>query len=464
MKLNSSICSPSSRPPLRWIERGALILVALALASTDAKAQPTSSDVDSDLFRRESLLGESPWLKTASARWGVDVEAVYTADLVANVDGGIARKRGFLGNLDATLTWDTETAFDADFGTFFLYGLLTHGERPSSFVGDLQAVDNIEARDSINLFEAWWQKALLDGDASILVGLYDVNSEFYAIDSAELFVHSSFGTGAAFGGSGVNGPSIFPTAGLGARFKIEPIEGFDLQVAIVEGEPGDPRRPKGPRIRFDSDEGALVVAELGYHRSATGRPDADEDATRGAHRRRVGRAWADHGDFIRVGVGVWAYTAKQPHVSRVDALGEPIRSRGHPGFYAIADFDADRLDPLHTGGLSGFVQLGFADGDTGPFDAYAGGGVVYEGLLPIRPDDEAGFGVAAAFAGDALRNAARADGRRAASAEIALEWTYRAALLGWLSAQADVQYVINPGALRDRPDAVIAAMRWVVHL
>lgn len=410
------------------------------------------------------MLGESHQLKPLSQRWGVDAEATYTADLVANAAGGIERGRAFLGNLDATLTWDTDTAFDADFGTFFLYGLLTHGERPSSLVGDLQAVDNIEARDSINLFEAWWQKAFLDGDASLLVGLYDINSEFYAIDSAELFVNSSFGTGAAFGASGVNGPSIFPTAGVGARLKIEPVEGFDFQVAIVEGEPGNPRRPKGPRIHFDSDEGALVIAEFGYHASADGRPDADEDATRGTHRRRVGRAWADHGDFLRVGVGVWAYTAKQPHASRVDALGEPIRSRGHPGLYAIADFDADRLDPLDTGGLSGFVQLGFADGDTNPFDAYVGGGVVYEGLLPIRPDDEAGFGIAAAFAGDALRDSARADGRRAARSEIALEWTYRARLFGWLSAQADVQYVINPGALRDRPDAVVLGMRWVVHL
>ena len=195
MKLNSSTCLPRTHRPIRWVERVAIVFIALAAA--DAPAQSSGLDADSDIFIRERLLGESRQLKSLSQRWGVDAEATYTADLVANAAGGIERGRAFLGNLVATLTWDTDTAFETDFGTFFLYGLLTHGERPTSQVGDLQVVDNIEARDSINLFEAWWQKAFLDGDASLLVGLYDVNSEFYAIDSAELFVNSSFGTGAA---------------------------------------------------------------------------------------------------------------------------------------------------------------------------------------------------------------------------------------------------------------------------
>jgi len=225
---------------------GASLVAFASLASGIAAggaSGETGSDAPSavgDLLSRPSLLPDPDGRRARLAEKGLAFEAVYTADWLANVRGGVARKRGFLGNLDATLTWQTEPSLGRDLGTFFLYGLWNHGERPSRWIGDLQVVDNIEAPDSAKLFEAWWQRALLDGRASILLGLYDVNSEFYAIDSAEIFVHSSFGMGAALGASGVNGPSTFPTAGLGARLKVEPIEGFEFQAAVVEGPVADP--------------------------------------------------------------------------------------------------------------------------------------------------------------------------------------------------------------------------------
>ena len=454
---------------MRALAKARVLLLALVLSqgvatgwAEEGDAPPASGG--EGVWARGQLLGD-PWGgRSRAAEQGFEIAVAYTADVLSNVSGGEARKTGFLGNVDATLTWDTAPLMGRDLGSFFLYGLWNHGDRPTDAVGDLQTVDNIEAPDSAKLYEAWWQKALLGGDASILLGIYDVNSEFYAIDSAELFVHSSFGTGAELGTSGVNGPSIFPTAGVGARVKIEPIVGYDFQLAVVEGIPGDPRRPKGTRIDFDSDEGVFLIAELGHHRSAAGRPDEGADARRGAYRRRVGRGWAQHPGFLRLSMGSWLYTARQPHVSSRDAGGEPIKARGHPGLYVTAEFDADRLDPLHRQGLSVFSQLGFADGDVGPFAGYVGAGIVYTGLLPFRPDDESGFAVAAAFAGDALRDATRDEGRRPARAEIALEWTHRIALTGWLALQGDVQLIVNPGSVRDRPDAWIVGTRWVVDL
>jgi porin len=72
--------------------------------------------------------------------------------------------------------------------------------------------------------------------------------------------------------------------------------------------------------------------------------------------------------------------------------------------------------------------------------------------------------VAAAFNGDAFENASRGRGESPAESEVALEWTYRAGVTEWLSLQGDLQYIVNPGGLRDRPDAIVAGFRFVVDL
>lgn len=413
---------------------------------------------------RPGLLSEDGDWKSRLGALGIALDLSYTGDFVSNTRGGVARKSTYLGTVDLTAAWDMEALLERELGVLFVYGSWNHGGRPSTFVGDVQATDNIDAPDAIRLFEAWWQQTLLDDRGSLLVGLYDVNSEFYAIDSAELFLNGSFGMGGELGNTGLAGPSTFPVAGLGGRFKVEPVRGLELQVAAVEGAPGDPRRPTATSLDLESDEGAFVIAQLSFDRYASSQDDESDDVVRPLQRRRLGRVWADRPKWVRVAVGSWMYTAKQPHVARVDGLGDPIRSRGHPGLYVTFDYEADHLAIKPGVGMSLFAQLGFADGDVGQFAGYTGGGATFVGLLPGRDDDESGAAIAAAYNGDAFRDAARASGREPAVAEIALEWTYRAVLARWLSIQGDLQYVVNPGGLRDRPDAVVVGLRWVVEL
>ncbi len=403
--------------------------------------------------------------RTALESVGVELDLSYTGDWIANTRGGEARKRTYLGTVDATVSWDTDVLLERDFGTFFVYGLWIHGGQPSRAVGDIQATDNIEAPDAVRIFEAWWQRTLFDGRASILAGLYDVNSEFYAIDSAEIFLNGSFGMGAELGNTGLGGqPSTFPVSGLGARFKAEPVRGFEFQIAAVEGAPGDPRRPNRMSFDLEDAEGAFVIAEVALDRYATSTDDDREDVARASQRRRVGRIWAERPRWARVALGTWLYTARQPHVSRTNGMGEPIRSRGHPGLYLTVDYEAGWLSVENVRDVSFFLQLGWADGDVGPFEGYAAGGAKVEGLLPWRRDDESGVAVAAAFNGDAFKDAARADGRAPASAEIVIEGTYRAHLTNWFSLQGDLQYVVNPGGVRDRPDALVVGLRSVIAL
>jgi len=151
---------------------------------------------------------------------GLLLEATNTLDILSNVSGGIQRKTTVTGDLDLLLTVDIKKLVPGWGGTLFVYGLGLYGQNPSKYVGDNQGVSNIAAPHTWKLFEAWYQHNLFER-FSVLAGLYDVTSEFDVIMSAsELFVNSSFGTGAEFAASGQNGPSTFPSAGLGSGQKL----------------------------------------------------------------------------------------------------------------------------------------------------------------------------------------------------------------------------------------------------
>lgn len=442
---------------LVWV----LELGAAAIARAEDETRDATPPESEDLWTRSHVIPDWGGYRASLDQQGVAFEIVYTGDFMSNPVGGLDQESEYLGNLDMTLTWQTEALLGVDLGTFFVYGLWNHGNGPSRHVGDTQGVDNIEAPSTIKLYEGWWQRSLFDGKASILLGLYDVNSEFYVLESAEVFIHSSFGIGAELGTTGINGPSIFPTTSLGARVKVEPVRGYVLQAAVLDGVPGDPRRPNGTHVRFGDDDGVFFIAEASYHRDRR-RHEEGEGASRAAQRRRVGRGWDQPPVVGRIALGTWLYSDRLPHVERVDASGDPVTTHGRPGLYLVAEYDAARLDPLDATGLSVFLQLGWADGDVAQFEGYTGAGFKYTGLIPGRPADELGLGVAVGYNGSAFDRAARDAGDRPAVAEIAVEWTYRAWLTPWLSLQADLQYVANPGGLKNRSDALVAGLRYTL--
>jgi porin len=343
-----------------------------------------------------------------------------------------------------------------DVGTFFLYGLANHGHNPSADAGDAQGLDNVAAPQTIKLYEAWWQRAFLADHVSLLFGLYDLNSEFDVIESAALFINSTFGVGAELAGSGVSGPSIFPFTSLGGRFKASLLESLALQIVALDGVPGDPDDDRGTHIILDPDDGVLVAAELDFFVYGAGYQDR-ESMTR-QRRRRIGRGWGELPYVLKVGLGTWVYSKNLDRIDRTRADGGPVDEQAHPGIYALGDWDAYSEDERSLQGLSIFARAGFADGDVQQFAGFASGGLVYTGPIPGRDDDRAGIGVVAARNGDPFERAARAAGDRPADWEVTLETTYRAELTGWLALQPDLQLIIDPGGL-DRSDAVVIGLR-----
>ncbi len=175
----------------------------------------------------DGVLGDWAGLKSATSEHGLELEAVVTNDLIGNVSGGLRRDTAFLQNYDFTATLDTEKAKLWDGGTAFFYLLGLTGEPPSALVGDLQVTDNIEAPESITVMEAWYEHSF--DSFSLLVGLYDYNSEFNVTSLSDTLLNSSFGIGPDISQVG---PSIFPVSSLSLRAKLNLSESSYLMGAI----------------------------------------------------------------------------------------------------------------------------------------------------------------------------------------------------------------------------------------
>ncbi len=343
----------------------------------------------------------------------VTLEAAYTADVWYN-NGGVSDDWRYLDNLDLTAEVDLEQAIGWHGAKAFGYVLYNNGKSLSELTGDAFVVSNIETGTrALRLYEAWLE-APIGKSTSLKVGLYDLNSEFDALDSSALFIGSAHGIGVDLSQTGDNGPSIFPVTSLSARLQVDLSEKLTLRAAVLDGVPGDPASPKATKIKLGNGDGALLFGELAY---------GNDDG--------------------RLLAGAWSYTSD---FDRNDGMG---RSRSQ-GVYLRGEA---KLADLGEGRLYGFARLGIASGETNQFDRFASAGLKY-GLA-----NENSFGLAIAHASTSDSWRAATAGR---SGETAIEATYSHTVTDWLELQPNIQYVINPSSNPAVNDAIAFGLRVAI--
>jgi porin len=443
-------------------------MAAAFLAVVTTPAAPSSAEVLNGAFE----IGAAPFAAVATEwqglkqNWrqeGLDFRANYTGAVVGNLSGGVQRGTTYLDNIDLQLTVDAERLVGWPGATLFLYGLGTHGDNPSRDTGDAQGVSNIAAPQDWKLYECWIQQNLFANRLSLLVGRYDLNTEFYVLQSAGLFMNSSFGIGPEFSQSGQGGPSIFPDTAVGARLTVRPLQGLRFQSAVLDGVPVD--RPGGVRAIFHAGDGLLLVGEVDYLIGRRAEAGMSPTPTRSSSRRfRIGRTASPLASAGKVALGGWYYTAQFQDLSPVGSGGQPVEHRGSGGLYLIGEQVVFQDDDHPNRRLTLFGQGGLGDGRVNRFVAYTGGGLSISAPLPGRGTDETGLAVAAAYNGSHYEERQRTEGMPVGKAEVTIELTYLAQLTTWLALQPDIQYVINPNSDPRLDDALVAAMELQLTL
>ncbi len=353
--------------------------------------------------------------ETAGGSGTVTTEFGYIGDFLHNASGGIRAGSAYLQNIDATVTFDLGRIFGPRAGRMFAYLLWNNAATFSDrYSGDTQVVSNIDAEQAFRLYEFWYQHPFSDG-LDLKFGLYDLNSEFDAVDSAGLFLNGSHGIVPTYSQTGERGPSVFPFTSLSARLQWEIDNENIIRYALLDAVPDDPANPSATAIKLSSREGVLHAIE--YTREFSG--------------------------ALRLGLGAFSYSAEFESLYETDAWGNPVRRGGNAGWYGFAE-GMPYADAANRRTASVFVRYGTANGALNPFESYLGAGT----------DDQIGFSLAMARCGEDFRAATSAR-----SHETAIELTYLVQIHDRLRIQPDIQYVINPGADRTIENALVLGIR-----
>ncbi len=351
------------------------------------------------------------------------IDVTYSADIWQAARGGAGTGTRYLDNLDIVAEADMERLVGWKGATMGAYVLYNNGASLSELMGDAQVASNIETGvRALRLYEAWIDQQIGD-DVSVRLGLYDLNSEFDALDSSSLFMGSAHGIGTDVSQSGENGPSIFPSTSLAARLAVSPAPGWTVRAAVLDGVPGDPAHPRRTAITIGNGDGALLIGEV--------------------------EAPLPAGKLL---FGHWRYTAR----------AEPLLAQGRPnnsGYYFRGETRLLSEGDDSSQGLTAFFRLGLANPHVNQFARFASAGLNYTGPIKGRESDQLGVAVASAITSAEFRQTTPST-----KAETVLELTYRALLADWLTIQPNLQYVSNPGTNPALIDAVAVGFRAEVAI
>lgn len=356
-------------------------------------------------------------------------DAVFTADVQGVTAGGLERGARYLHNLDLVGDLDLEKAVGWRGATLHGYVLNNAGDAPNDLAGTLQGVDNIEVADpGTRLFELWVEQSF-GGRASLRAGLYNLNSEFYVNDSASQLIAPSFGIGSELAATGPNGPSIFPSTGLGVRLNVDLNDTTYVRAAVLNAKSGVVGDPGGVDLEFG--DGVLGIAEIG--------------GTGPTH----------------LAFGAWGYSEDQDDIRDLGPDGEPAKRRAH-GVYVLGERPFYEEDGGRA--VTGFFRLGLSDGDTTPFSGGWQAGVRVDRPFASRPDSALSLGFQQGRLSPKFRANLGDEGVAPASAESGVELTYSDRIAPRVTLQPDLQWIHNAGGDRNAEDTWVAALRLRIDL
>ena len=412
------------------VHRSFLAGVACLLAALSAQAEDNAQPN----FTEDTLTGDWGGSRTAVAKRGFRFDGGVKVDALHN-RGALGDGHKTVSHIDLKLKVDLAKAAGWPGGSATINVIGDSGWGPNArHVGGQMGVTNIEvaAPGTTRLFQAWLQQSFFDDKLVVLAGLYPIDSEFFGVDSAAVFLGPQYGPPADL--ALTTSPSVFNNSAFGVRTRWAPAPSLYAMGAILDGVPNDPARPKRTAIRFVKDDGSFTIGEFGWL------PEADNDKFKG---------------HAKLALGLWGYSAKANDLADIDAAGNPVR-RSRRGGYLLGERTLLRLGGNNDRFLTGFARYTFADGDSSAIRNSLSLGVHARSPFASRPDDILGLAWTRAGLADKWR---RARTVATASNETALEITYRYAVTPWFAVQPNYQRIRNPSLTPGTPNARLIGVR-----
>jgi porin len=428
---------------------------AIALLASLSLPMATAAESAPD-YSATTLSGD--WSGTRSALWqrGLALEAGLKLDTLRN-RGGTRDSSRTLSHLDLKLRADLEKLLGWQYAIAYVNTVTDAGAINAQHVGSLMGVSNVEVPvPTTRPLHAWLQKGFFDDRFSVLAGIYPIDSEFFTLDSAATLLHPAYGTPADL--ALTNTPSVFNNAAFGVRAKVFLAEREIYAMgAVLDGIPNDPARPKAAAIRFARGDGAFVIGEVGWMPLEFGHLFEPVDPSNIRQTPEL-VAHAKYGGISKYAIGFWRYGNRVADQLDVDDDGNPVQRRSQGG-YVLAERSLFSLGGDAGRDVTAFARYAFSAGNSTAIDRMWNIGLRIRGPFASRPDDSLAMGWTHGRLAPKWRAAQSAAGVDTASAEEALELTWRAALTPWLALQPNLQYIRHPGGAATASNTTIFGAR-----
>ncbi|HEY8967345.1 MAG TPA: carbohydrate porin [Candidatus Methylacidiphilales bacterium] len=412
------------------------------------------------------LFGDWGGVRRTLDDYGVTSAPGYTGEVFGNLKGGSGAgySSGGVGR-GAIYEHLVNVPLDVDIGklsgalggkawegtTFHVNGFWIAGPGLSpSYLGDIHNTSNIQAYNTVRLQELWVQQLFLDKKVSLKAGQLAADTEFFVTETGCLFLNSSFGFPSLIAANLTDPhlPPSYPTAAPGLRLRVEPRPEVYFQAGLYDGNAeSQSANPNGTDFHFNTESGALVLAEAGYLLHPG---DPQPGVIQGKY--KLGAVVHTHN-----------FNSWQSQAANAAGTGALVSGGADALLYGVIDQQVVNTKDGRI--VSLFTRAGHGSADRNQIDWYVDGGTNFCGFVPGRPDDVFGLAVArSAFSGHysdfqfATGAAARPYG-----AETTIEATYRFQLRPWWTLQPDFQYVFQPGGVEGAQDAVVLGLRTSVQ-
>lgn len=411
----------------------------------------------------EHLLGDWAGQRSRLVQRGVHLQLGYVGEVIANLSGGKRTGAVYEGIAEVALGLDLERITHGGWrdAYFHICGLWAHGASPSSrLTGDALAASNIDAYDSLRLYELWLEQNFADGKLSLRAGSLLADTEFAGTDFGGTLLNGAFGWPTFISGNTLNTGPAFPVSALGVRARWMPHDQWYAQAGVYDGDnfdspTGDRRiNAHGTHWKFNPQQGAFIIGETAF---------------------RLNQGSGDRGLPGTYKLGAWWHTADFAD-QRHDASGGSFIVSGLPpkthrenfGAYFTAEQQLWREGAASptAQGLGVFGRFGAGPRDRSAFEFVAEGGLHYTGLLPGRDADKLALGVIYAQVSRDVRSSQSDDAAFNGTAypafadhELVCEATYRCVVKPWWTIQPDLQFIHHPGGSAAIRDAWVVGLR-----
>ncbi len=302
---------------------------------------------------------------------GIRLGGLWIPDINYLISGG-SQPHKWSGNnlLQISLNIDLEKKFNWKGGLVGIECLRFDGRQTNKEAGCVQEYNNLPGLPPLNRFELyqfWIRQELLSKEIVIRVGKsvpsYDFNNIMHPVHLSDENSSITSTTGLIYTPIFIN-PTLlgvlpgYYNSAYGITINYLPVESYYLSYGVYDGNLA---RGKQTGLRGPEFNGYYFhIAETGF-----------------SWKKMAGK----------IAFGAWYQSGKL-------TVGNNIEQKGAPGLYFFCTQRLWKRNENDNSGLVGFVQAGIHRSKTLPINKYFGAGLTFFGLIPHRPNDSFGLGIA----------------------------------------------------------------------